>query len=123
MLKKLKPERRDRTALPGPQRAVGNGLFRSYSKNRDKRVWVRNPWVPRFQRVSDKQYTGAAAPEPNRDLSPPHPYICSEQMYIKDFRTTFSSLEETLEWRLDAELVFLKEKQDHSRKRTGPQRE
>ena len=44
-------------------------------------------------------------------------------MYIKDFRTTFSSLEETLEWRLDAELVFLKEKQDHSRKRTGPQRE
>ena len=42
---------------------------------------------------------------------------------LEDFRMTFSSLEETLAWRLDAELVFLKEKRDHSRKRAGPQRE
>ena len=33
-------------------------------------------------------------------------------------------MEETLTWHLNAaELVFLKEKRDHSRKRAGPQRE
>ena len=42
---------------------------------------------------------------------------------LEDFRMTFSSLEETLAWRLDAKLVFLKEKRDHSRKRAGPKRE
>ena len=42
---------------------------------------------------------------------------------LEDFRMTFSSLEETLAWQLDAELVFLKEMREHSRKRAGPQRE
>ena len=39
---------------------------------------------------------------------------------LEDFRIRFSSVEETLAWRLDAELVFLKERRSNSRKRARP---
>ena len=70
-----------------------------------------------------RQATGTKDPKPTSallDETPRHEVV---DEILEDFRITFSSVEETLAWRLDAELVFLKEKRDHSRKRAGPQRE
>ena len=70
-----------------------------------------------------RQATGTKDPKPTSALLDETPRYEVVDEILEDFRTTFSSLEETLAWRLDAELVFLKEKRDHSRKRAGPQRE
>ena len=70
-----------------------------------------------------RQATGTKDPKPTSallDETPRHEVV---DEILEDFRMTFSSLEEKLAWHLDAELVFLKEKRDHSRKRAGPQRE
>ena len=70
-----------------------------------------------------RQATGTKDPKPTSallDETPRHEVV---DEILEDFRMTFSSLEEKLAWRLDAELVFLKEKRDHSRKRARPQRE
>ena len=67
------------------------------------------------------QATGTKDPKATAallDETPRHEVV---DEILEDFRMTFTSLEETLAWRLDAELVFLKEKRDHSRKRAGPQ--
>ena len=70
-----------------------------------------------------RQATETRDPKPTAallDETPRHEVV---DEILEDFRMTFSYLEETLAWRLDAELVFLKEKRDHSRKRARPKRE
>ena len=75
-----------------------------------------------------RQATGTKDPKPTSALLDETPRHEVADEILEDFRMTFSSLEEALAWRLDAELVFLKEmrdlkkKRDHSRKRAGAQR-
>ena len=70
-----------------------------------------------------RQATGTKDPKPTSALLDETPRHKVVDEILEDFRMTFSSLEETLAWHLDAELVFLKEKRSDLRKRARPKRE